>query len=84
MGMQTFNFGFFTEGRNGRGQPSYSGYGIDSIQDFANNLNYLLDGASVRDLTGTYADGNDGLEATKIALAVHESVEAGGAVIGIS
>jgi predicted dehydrogenase len=79
--MQTFNFGFFAEGRNCKGQPSYRGYGIESIQDFADNLNHLLNGGSISDLAGMYADGNDGLEATRIAVAVHKSVEAGGAII---
>ncbi len=79
--MQTFNLGFFTEGTNGKGEPSYGGYGIESIRNFADNLNHILNGGSVRDLAGLHADGYDGLEATRTALAVHRSVEAGGAIV---
>jgi predicted dehydrogenase len=82
-GMQTLNVGFFKEGKDQKGRAQYSGYGIDSIQDFALNVNYLLEGGSLTDLEGTYASGHDGLEATKIAVAAHKSVAAGGAVIPV-
>ena len=49
---------------------------MDSIAHFVTNVNFLLDGATLPDL-GEYPDGNDGLEATKIAAAVHQSLETG-------
>jgi predicted dehydrogenase len=82
-GMQTFNLGFMKKGQDRKGRDYYSGYGIESIQDFAENVNHLLDGGSLEDLKGKYPDGHDGLEATKIAVAVHKSVEAGGAIVDL-
>jgi len=35
------------------------------------------DGASIESLNGTYPDGEDGLAVTRIAAAVHESLETG-------
>jgi len=79
--MQTPNLGFFSAGKDKKGRPLHGGYGIASIQDFAENVNHLLGGGSLTDLDGTYANGYDGLEATRIAVAVHRSVEAEGAVV---
>jgi predicted dehydrogenase len=79
--MQTLNLGFFTESRDKHVRPLYGGYGIASIQDFAENVTHLLNGGTLVDLEGTYPSGRDGLEVTKIATAVHRSVETGGAVI---
>jgi predicted dehydrogenase len=81
--MQTPNLGFFQENRERKGLPRFSGYGIESIQDFALNVAHLVDGGSLKDLAGAYAGGKDGLEATKIAVAVHESASAAGAVVCI-
>ena len=62
------------------GQTRWSGYGIDSIADFAHNVNALLRGASLEQLHGRYADGRDARETTRIAVAAHESVRTGKAV----
>ena len=76
-GMATHNLGFFKETRDKDGRTVYSGYGIESIQDWALNVNFLLNGGKLADMKGKYADGNDGLEVTKIAVAVHRSLETG-------
>jgi predicted dehydrogenase len=79
--MHTLNMGFFYEETDVRGMARYGGYGITSIQDFAENVIHLLSGAPPAERKGVRADGRDGLEVSRIAAAVHESVEAGGAVV---
>jgi len=76
-GMTSYNLGFFRETLDKAGNMTYGGYGIDAIADFADNLSHLLDGGTVEDLNGRYPDGKDGLEATKIVAAAHESLETG-------
>jgi len=75
--MATHNLGFFREYTDKAGRTLYGGYGIEAIADFADNLSYLLDGGDLTALAGQYPDGGDGLEATKIVAAAHESLETG-------
>ncbi len=75
--MATYNLGFFREETDKSGKTVYGGYGIDAIADFADNLAYLLDGGDLKDLEGKYPNGTDGLEATKIVAAAHESLDSG-------
>ena len=75
--MATYNLGFFKEARDKRGEVVYSGYGIASIQDFAFNVAHILTGGSLEDIAGTYADGYDGLQVTKVAVAAHQSLQRG-------
>jgi len=79
--MQTWNLEFFRERQDAKGQSVYGGYGIESIQDFVSNVNELLEGVPLTDLKGQYADGYDGLEATKIAAAVEASVQSKGQLV---
>ena len=51
--------------------------------EFAYHLNYVLNGGDIKDLRGMYADAEDGLEVSKICIAVHKSAEAGGKVIDL-
>ena len=76
-GQQTWNLGFFLEERDKDGSPRWSGYGIDSIADFAHNINFLLRGGSLEQLAGKYVDGREARETTKIAVAAHQSLAAG-------
>lgn len=78
--MITHNLGFFRESRNKAGETVYSGYGIEAIADFNENLSYLLGGGAIADLDGTYPSGEDGLEATRIVAAAHRSIDTGGLV----
>lgn len=78
-GMMTHNKSFLRQKFDKKGREIWEGYGMDSIADFAHNLNVLLDGGSIADL-GEYPSGIDGIEATKIAAGVHKSIETGGIV----
>jgi len=77
--MQTHNKSFLRQKFDKKGREIWEGYGMDSIADFAYNVNVLLEGGKIADL-GAYPSGVDGLEATKIAAGVHESLEKGGIV----
>lgn len=76
-GMRTYNNNFMRESTDKQGRTIHKGYGVESIQDFAYNVQAIKDGASIESLAGTYPNGEDGLEVTKIAAAVHESVRTG-------
>jgi predicted dehydrogenase len=77
-GMQTHNLGFLQEKKDKWGNQIFTGYGIESIADFVDNLEFLKKGGDVKKLAGTVtALGADGLAATKMAAAVHESLETG-------
>jgi len=77
-GMMTYNLGFLKKGKDKFGRVRYSGYGIESIEDFVYNLEYLQQGGSLESMKSAVTGlGNDGLEATKIALAIHRSLESG-------
>ncbi|MFV1966158.1 MAG: hypothetical protein ACC628_12105, partial [Pirellulaceae bacterium] len=79
-GMRTWNSSFLRECRDKRGRPHFRGYGVESIEDFALNVHFLLNGGSLDDLDGQHATGEDGLEVTKIAVAAHQSIESGAPV----
>jgi len=40
-------------------------------------VGYLVNGGNLNEIAGQYPDGHDGLEATRVALAVHQSIEKG-------
>jgi predicted dehydrogenase len=75
--MATHNLGFFRQTQGRRGETVYGGYGVEAIADFADNLAFLLAGGELAELSGRYPDGADGLEATKIVAAAHESLSTG-------
>lgn len=76
-GMRTYNNNFLREAVDKQGRQIFKGYGIESIEDFAYNIQSLKEGKTLKDLEGTYPSGEDGLEVTKIAAAVHESARTG-------
>lgn len=76
-GMATYNNNFRRETEDKYGRKVLRGYGIESIEDFAHNAAFLKGGGSISDIRGCWASGEDGLEVTKIAVAVHESIESG-------
>ena len=76
---QTHNKSFLRMKQDKQGREIWEGYGMDSIADFALNVNQLLEGQSLADL-GAYPSGEDGIEATRIAAGVHLSLETGGMV----
>lgn len=79
-GMRTWNNNFMRKTRDKQGRVIYKGYGIESIEDFAYNVQAIKQGATIESLAGKYPSGEDGLEVTKIAAAVHESVATGKAI----
>jgi len=74
---QTFNLGFKMFSTDKWGRPRYSGYGFESIIDVVENIAFLQSGGTLEQLAGTYPDGEDGLEVTRILCAVHESAATG-------
>jgi predicted dehydrogenase len=76
-GMATYNNNFRREAVDRTGRRVLRGYGVESIEDFAGNVAALKGGGRLADLRGVWATGEDGLEATRIAAAVHESLTAG-------
>ena len=76
-GMATYNNNFKRESVDRQGRKVLRGYGIESIEDFAGNVAFLKSGGRLSDLKGIWASGEDGLEVTRIAVAVHESLETG-------
>jgi len=80
-GMRTHNLGFFSEGVDRDGVKTFSGYGFESVADFVRNVTALRRGVTIESIrrSGT-ALAEDGLEATRIALAIHDSLETGSPV----
>ena len=76
-GMATYNNNFKREGVDKFGRKHMGGYGIDSIEDFAYNVAFLKSGGKISEIPGCWASGEDGLEVTKMAVAIHESVKTG-------
>ncbi|MCM8818658.1 MAG: Gfo/Idh/MocA family oxidoreductase [Candidatus Omnitrophica bacterium] len=78
-GVMTYNSVFINENKDIMGETVYSGYGIESIADFVYNITYIKQGCKIEDLRKSEltAFGEDGLEVTKIAVAVHKSIETG-------
>lgn len=79
-GMATWNLGFFKEDTDKEGRTRYSGYGIESIQDFSENVRHLLSGGDPKRIQGTYAGPEDGLAVTKMAVGAHLSLERGAVI----
>ncbi len=78
---QSYNLGVYSEKHTPDGKIIYGGYGIESIMEFGDHLNYVLNGGDIKTLKDLYADAEDGLEVSKICIGVHMSAENGGKVI---
>jgi predicted dehydrogenase len=76
-GMATYNNNFKRQTIDRQGRRRLCGYGIESVEDFAGNVAFLKAGGRLADLGGIWASGQDGLETTRIAVAVHESLATG-------
>ncbi len=76
-GMATYNNNFKRETFDKYGRRIVRGYGIESIEDFAHNVAFLKSGGRIDAITGCWASGEDGLEVTRIAVAIHESIKTG-------
>jgi len=73
--MKTHNSGFIYTTKRPDGSTIYKGYGIESIQHFVHNIEFLKKGGTIEDLRGSYPSGDDGYEVTRIIEAMHESIE---------
>ncbi len=76
-GMATYNTGFWAEREGADGQPIFSGYAIESVESFVDNVDYLLGGGSLADLAGRYPSGEEGLEVTCVLAAAHQALADG-------
>jgi predicted dehydrogenase len=76
-GMSTYNNNFRRDDTDKFGRKITRGYGVESIEDFAYNVAFLQDNGKIEDIPGCWASGEDGLEVTRIAVAVHESIKTG-------
>lgn len=65
------------QNRDGPRGARTTGYFMDGITDFLENVQFLRHGADVDVLAGHYADAVDGLRATELAAAVASSLETG-------
>lgn len=76
-GMKTYNSHFFLKHLDKKGRIIYNGYCVESIKDFIENIICLREGINLEDLKSKalYPSGEDGLEVTKMAVAVHRSIE---------
>lgn len=74
---QTYNVNSYHRSKTTRGVYHHSGYFIAPIKDFLCLVNFLMNGGSLEEIPEDYPTGEDGLEATRIALAVHQSIEQG-------
>ena len=76
-GMRTHNSSFMSEQADKLGRTVFRGYGTESIADFAYNIKFLKEGGSLEQLSGKYPSGEDGREVTRLAVAIHKSIETG-------
>jgi len=72
---QTYNINSAHVSKSGDGYLVHSGYFVDPIKDFMRLVGQLRQGHSIEEFEGNYPGGRDGLEATRVALAVHEALE---------
>jgi len=72
---QTFNLNAANAIETRRGSIRHSGYFIEPVKDFLGMVGRLADGADLDEVAKDYPSGEDGLEATRVSLAVHQSVE---------
>ena len=76
-GMRTHNSSFKATVEDKFGRTIHRGYGIESIADFAYNVKTLKEGLTLEQLAGKYPSGEDGREITRLAVAIHKSIETG-------
>ena len=79
-GMETPNLGFKYRIYDKANNIQVRGYLYDSINDFIDNIYFLKSGHMINELKGLQASPEQGIESTKIGVAIHESIEKGGLV----
>ncbi len=76
-GMETPNLGMMYRNFNKSGETIKQGYLNESIYDFIENLSFLENGGALSELEGRYASPEQGIETTKIGVAIHKSAKTG-------
>ncbi len=56
------------------GWETAKGYFVDAIKDFLHNVLFLKSGGTLQEIEGKYPSGQDGLQITQVAEAVHRSI----------
>jgi predicted dehydrogenase len=77
---QTFNVNSFHRFQIEQEAYKHTGYFIEPIKDFMGLVGFLLNGGNLDEIKKDYPKGEDGLESTRISLAVHQSIKQGKAV----
>ena len=76
-GMQTPNLGMLSSRTSKTGDPVKIGYLFDSIYDFVENVKLVSEGLPLQELEGKYATPEQGVDTTRIGVAIHESARTG-------
>jgi predicted dehydrogenase len=76
-GVRNHNSGFIYSMNLNNDEQIYAGYGIQSIQHFADNISYIKNGGSLEELEGTYPSGKDGHQVNEIIDAIQISLKSG-------
>ncbi len=74
---QTYNVNSNHDYAAATGARVHTGYFVEPIKDFLRMTARVMEGASPSQFEGRYPGGNDGLEATRVAKAVHDALESG-------
>ena len=78
--METPNLGMAYRRAPKRGVTVKGGYLNDSIYDFIENVQLIQSGVSLDEMENEYATPEQGVDTTKIGVAVHESARTGAVV----
>ena len=73
-GMATYNMGFWAQRIGRGGEPEYSGYALESIRSFVDNVRFLQTCGDIDALRGMYPTAEEGLEVTAVIAACHDSL----------
>ena len=73
--MESYNVNAAHKTQNAFGETIHSGYFVEPVKEFVRIVTHILMGGDLAPLAGSYPSGNDGREATRVALAVHQSME---------
>lgn len=79
-GMRTLNLDAHHRWPSALGVPVDTGYFVEPIKDFLELVGAVLNGGRLETYDGRYPSGEDGREATRVAVAVHESIATGAPV----
>jgi predicted dehydrogenase len=79
-GTRTLNVDAHHRWPSALGVPVNSGYFVQPVKDFLEVVGAVVNGGDLAEYAGQYPSGDDGREATRVAVAVHESIVRGAPV----